>query len=125
MGTPEKSNEAVECLRSIGARLLLARKAKGLSQTEAARRTEGGPWGTLDQDGWSRLENAKGVATVLQIRAAADAVGLDPSDLAFGAVAAGVSDVALLIDRRLARGDLRGALDILATQLPESAPKQP
>lgn len=47
------SPEGLEELRAIAARLRAAREAQGYSQTTAANRTAGSPWGELTQAAWS------------------------------------------------------------------------
>jgi transcriptional regulator with XRE-family HTH domain len=113
------SPEALDELRAIGARLRAAREAQGISQTTAAERTAASPWGEITQAGWSRIEVADVLPTVLQLRAAAEAVGLPVSAVAFGEPDTRVSDAALLIDRFLASGNLAAAMNVLATQLPK------
>ena len=115
----EISPEALTELHDIASRLRAAREAQGISQTAAAHRTSGSPWGELTQAAWSRIEVADVLPNVLQIRAAADAVGLSPSTLAFGEADAPVSAAALLIDRYLAEGDFAAAASVLASQLPK------
>lgn len=113
------SEAALEELRAIGARLKAARAAAGFSQTAAAARTVGSPWGELTQAAWSRLEVADVLPTVFQLRAAAAAVGLPPAAIAFGLPEGGISEAAMLIDRFLAAGDVSAAMMVLASQIPK------